>query len=292
MGEIAALTTALCWAIAARLFRILGGHFSAVALNFWKGLIALVMLAAITQGLLPSTSLSNSAIFWLLVSGVIGIGFGDTCFFKALNTIGDSQSILVAETLAPIFTALLAMAWIGEWLNWQQWCGVAMVLLSVDMVLKVQKRQSTAVFEFSGYAYAAGAALCQAVGAVLSRDILTSTDIDAFNASQIRLFGGMAVLLVFMIAGKHRWLPTTSTPERTWLLFFWATLIGTFAALYLQMVAFTHSKAGVVQTLFATSVVLSLVVATVLGEKIRKATVIWSVLALCGVTVLVVSEQL
>lgn len=291
IGEIAALSTALCWAVAARMFRVLGQNFSPLSLNLWKGLAAIAILLVITQFFLPPVSISSLTWFWLLLSGVIGIGLGDTFFFQALNKIGDSQSILVAETLAPIFTALLAMAWIAEWLSWQQWLGVALVLFSVDMIIKIQKRHTVEKFELSGYVYAGLAALCQAVGAVVSRDVLTSTDIDAFNASQIRLIGGLFIIVLLMLVGKKRWLPKTDNLKRTWLFFLGATVIGTFAALYLQMLAFTYTKAAVVQTLFATSVVLSLLVAKILGEKVSKRTGFWSFMALVGVGVLVALEH-
>lgn len=289
-GEIAALTTALCWAIAARLFRLLGASFSPLALNFWKGSVSIVILLLVTRFLLPSVELPQQAYCWLLLSGVIGIGVGDTCFFQALNRIGDSQSILVAETLAPVFTALLAMAWIAEWLTWQQWLGVALVILSVDVIVKVQKQSAMHLFALSGYVYAALAALCQAIGAVISRDILTGYELDAFNASLIRLLGGIVLIVLLLIIKRQRWLPKTDNVKRTWLMFVIATLVGTVLALYLQMVAFTHTKAAIVQTLFATSVVLSLGVAWLLGERVNRSTLLWSVLALMGVAILVAME--
>ncbi|WP_343859306.1 DMT family transporter [Aliiglaciecola litoralis] len=290
MGEIAALTTALCWAVAARMFRVLGRSFSPLLLNMWKGVAAIAILLLVTQFILPPVLVDSNTLYWLLLSGVIGIGLGDTFFFQALNKIGDSQSILVAETLAPLFTALLAMAWISEWLTWQQWCGAALVLFSVDVIIKIQRRNELNVFDLSGYVYAGLAALCQAIGAVISRDILTTVEIDAFNASQIRLIGGLVIIVLLMLVTKQKWLPTTTNPKRTWLFFLGATVIGTFAALYLQMVALTYSKAAIVQTLFATSVILSLVVAKVLGEKVQSKTLIWSVLALLGVAILIGSE--
>ena len=273
------------------MFRILGASFSPLALNFWKGLVAIAFLLIITTFFVPAASLNQTHILWLLFSGAIGIGLGDTFFFQALNKIGDSQSILVAETLAPIFTALLAMAWIGEWLTWQQWVAIALVLFSVDVIIKIQKKNDTDIFSLSGYVYAGLAALCQAVGAVISRDILTQTSVDAFNASQVRLIGGMVIIVALMIVTRQRWMPITHNKVRTWRLFLFATLIGTFAALYLQMVAFTYTKAAIVQTIFATSVVLSLGVALVLGEKVNKKTAIWSVIALVGVGLLVAAEH-
>ncbi len=290
IGEIAALSTALCWAVASRMFQILGKSFSPLALNFWKGLVAAIVLFGVTEFFYPDFTLTQNQVFWLLLSGAIGIGLGDTFFFQALNKIGDSQAILIAETLAPIITALFAMAWIAEWLTWQQWLGIAVVILSVDMVIKLQKKQKVHHFEMTGYVYAALAAVCQAFGAVISRDILTSTDIDPANASQIRLLGGLAIIVVLMIIKKDRWLPKTDTLKQTWLLFAGATIIGTFAALFLQMLAFTYTKAAVVQTLFATSVILSLGVSRIMGEKVSGRVMLWSLVALAGVVFLVAIE--
>lgn len=293
VGEIAALTVALCWAIAARMFKVLGASFSPLSLNFWKGMVAIALLLVVTQLFLPPVNLPVSAYGWLLLSGVVGIGIGDTCFFQALNKIGDTQSVLITETLAPIFTALLAMVWIAEWLTWQQWLGIALVLVSVDMVVKVRRKTQLHLFAPSGYIYAAIAAVCQAVGAVISRDILTTyTFLDAFNASLVRLTGGLLIIVLLMAVMKKRWLPQSDEPARMWRMFALATLLGTAAALYLQMVAFANAKAGVVQTLIATSAVMSLAVAWVVGEKAGKATVFWSFGALAGVAVLVAAGQL
>ena len=286
MGVFAALGTALCWAIAARLFSGIGNAFSPLTMNFWKGLISIALLSVVLIAVQPAL-FSTNAVVWLLVSGFIGIGIGDTCFFKALQSIGDSQAVLVAETLAPLFTALFATAFIGEWITWQQWIGVAVVLFSVDMVIKARKRSATHVFATSGYLYGVGAALCQAVGAVVSRDILGSGDVDAASAAFLRLVGGMVFVVPFISVTKTRWLPVITEDKRVWPAFVVATLLGTTAAIYLQMFAFAYAKAAVVQTLIATSALMSLGVAFVLGEKATKATLLWSVIALVGVGILV-----
>lgn len=286
MGVFAALGTALSWAIAARLFSGIGNAFSPLTMNFWKGLISIALLSVVLIAVQPAL-FSTNAVIWLLVSGFIGIGIGDTCFFKALQSIGDSQAVLVAETLAPLFTALFAMAFIGEWITWQQWIGVAVVLFSVDMVIKTRKRSATHVFATSGYLYGVGAALCQAVGAVVSRDILGSGDVDAASAAFLRLVGGMVFVVPFIAVTKTRWLPVITKGKRVWPAFVVATLLGTTAAIYLQMFAFAYAKAAVVQTLIATSALMSLGVAFVLGEKATKATLLWSVIALVGVGILV-----
>ena len=134
------------------------------------------------------------------------------------------------------------------------------------------------------------AALCQAVGAVISRQVLTTTDIDPADASLIRLIGGLGIIIILMIIRKKAWLPVTNAPVKVWGIFAIATFFGTFAALYLQMVAFTYTKAAIVQTLFATSVILSLVIAWIVGERVNRKTVLWSVVALLGVIILLMNN--
>lgn len=289
IGEVAALTCALSWAIAARMFKSLGQYFSPLLLNFWKGLITIILLVGVIGFSETSLNISNSALMWLLLSGLIGIGIGDTCFFQAINRIGDSQTILVAETLAPIFTAILAMAWMAEWLTGYQWLGITIVIFSVDLVVKYQRRSSGAKVDMTGYLFALLAAICQAIGAVISRDIMTTVSIDPGLASLYRLVGGICLISILLILRKTSWLPGRSAAIQTWGLLFIATFIGTFIALYLQMVAFTYTKAAVVQTLFTTSVILSLGIARLMGEQIKLPTLLWSIGALIGVAILILA---
>ncbi|MBC3766835.1 DMT family transporter [Neptunicella marina] len=286
-GELAALATALCWTIAARLFAQLGSSFSALSLNLAKGLAAVGMLLPFAIAGLSELHLQFSALLWLLLSGAIGIGIGDTFFFKSLQKIGDSQSLLVLETLAPVFTALLALVWINEWLAWQQWLGIAIVITSVDMVIKIQKRQAIHILELNAYRYAALAALCQALGAVISRDILVSTGLDAITGSVLRLLGGLVIVVLLIIVTRTRIKPVSDKPLQMWSLFIAASFIGTALALSLQMLAFSHTKAAIVQTLFATSVLMSLMWARLRGENVATAVYGWTLLALVGVALMV-----
>ena len=155
------------------------------------------------------------------------------------------------------------------------------------MVIKARKRSTTHVFATSGYLYGVGAALCQAIGAVVSRDILSAGEIDAASAAFLRLVGGMFFVVPFIALTKTRYMPVIENGNRVWPAFVLATLLGTTAAIYLQMFAFAYAKAAVVQTLIATSALMSLGVAWVLGEKATRATIIWSGVALIGVAILV-----
>jgi len=230
IGEIAALFTALVWAIAVTFFRQLGGIFTPLNLNLWKGIISIAGLG-LTLLFMSSAMPETNDLLWLLLSGLIGIGIGDTAFFSALNRMGERSTLLVAETLAPVFTAMLAVVWISEVLSATQWLAIAVILIGVDIVLGTRKRKHKNLhFSLSALSFAALAALCQAVGAVIGRDILTHSDIDPVTASLVRLFGGLALVVPLLIIGKQPWIPKQKLNRKTWLLLFGVTFLGTFLA--------------------------------------------------------------
>jgi len=287
LGEIAALTTAFCWAISVVYFRRLGGVFSPLSLNLWKGLISIAGLLLIVF-ISPRPAPEHQEILWLMLSGVIGIGIGDTAFFAALNRMGERSTLLLAETLAPVFTAILAMLWISEWLSVFQWLAIGVILLGVDLVLR-SKKDSDEKPTFSGLSFAALAALCQAVGAVIGRDVLISTDIDVISASLLRLLGGLIFIVPMLLFSRQRWLPTRAVGGQTWKLMFLATFIGTFIAMVLQTFSFAHAPAAIVQSLFASSIIFSLVIAKVQGVALARQAILGSSIATLGVALIFLS---
>lgn len=289
LGESAALATALVWAISVVYFRQLGGVFSPLSLNFWKGIISIVGLLLIyllTNQQSPTLNQSG----WLLLSGVIGIGIGDTAFFAALNRMGERSTLLVAETLAPIFTALLAIVWISEWLTAYQWLAIGVILFGVDWVLRQKKEKVAQPLSISGLSFAAIAALSQAVGAVIGRDVLVHSSIDSVTASLIRLVGGLVFILPVLTLSRARWFPKRSAGGKVWKLLFVATFLGTFVAMILQMYSFAHAEAAIVQSLFASCIIFSLGIARMQGQPVSAKALTGSLIASLGVALIFVSS--
>ena len=284
LGESAALLTALCWSISIVMFRQLGGNFTPLNLNFWKGLISIGGIGLLLL-LNPATAtIGKSNLGWLLLSGLIGIGVGDTAFFAALNRMGERATLLLSETMAPVFTALLAMVWINEWLSWRQWLAIAVILLGVDLVVRARKgRRKNIEMTLSGFNFAALAAISQAVGAVIGRDILVSGEVDSTGASFYRLIGGMLLIVPWLALSRHSWLPKAYSQMRTWRIMAMATFFGTFIAMMMQMFAFAHAEAAIVQSLFAASIIFSLIIAAWQGQAISRTAWLGSSVAVAGV---------
>ncbi|MDP8963547.1 MAG: DMT family transporter, partial [Cyanobacteriota bacterium] len=101
-GELAALGAAFLWALSAVIYAHLGQKIPPLLLNLSKGVIAIALIAftLILQGDYFPTAINAITLTILLLSGVVGIGLGDTFYFEALNNLGARRTLLV-QALAP-----------------------------------------------------------------------------------------------------------------------------------------------------------------------------------------------
>ena len=185
LGEIAALTAAFLWALSSVVYSLLGQKNPPLKLNFLKGIIAILLLflTILWQGKI-NENFSSSPVFFLTLSGVVGIGLGDTAYFSALNNLGARRTLLM-ETLAPVIGAFLALIFLEEQLTINSWCGILLTLLGVVWVIS-ERSPSSPISDRSwqrGIGWGIVAALTQAIGAVLSRFALVESDISPLWSS-------------------------------------------------------------------------------------------------------------
>src|ERR1035437_1380138 len=101
---LAALLTTLLFATSAvcgyRTAKQVGG----VEANFWRITLATVFLTlwAFTFG-----HGFAGAPEWFMVSGLFGIGIGDTAFFQALPRLGSRRTVLITQCLTAPFAAVI-----------------------------------------------------------------------------------------------------------------------------------------------------------------------------------------
>lgn len=284
IGELAAIGTALCWAISVIFFRRLKNIFRPIQLNLWKGILSITGLLLVLLVLQNPRLPEWQDIIWLLLSGAIGIGLGDTAFFSALNKMSETPTLLLTETLAPIMTALLAMIWISEWITPMQWLAIAIILFGVDMVIRARKKGTHHLtFNASGISFAALSALCQALGAVIGRDVLMTQQVDAVSASLLRLCGGLITTVAIIFITGRSFLPNRPGSRVIWYTLAFATFFGTFLAMVLQTISFTFAPAAIVQSLFASCILFSLLFSWFRGQRIHSRAIIGTVISVAGV---------
>ncbi|HEY9763115.1 MAG TPA: DMT family transporter [Trichocoleus sp.] len=290
-GEVAALAAAFLWAASTVLFGRLGKSLSPLVLNITKGLIALGFIG-LTLGLRSHSGagLGTGAIALLLISGIIGIGLGDTAYFAALNHLGPRRALLM-ETLAPPLSAVMAWVFLEERLSLLAWAGILLTLLGVCWVISERvplERQIVGSNLRRGILYGAGAALGQATGAVLSRAALADTAVDPLWSTLLRLSGGLAIMVVMLLSQRSVSAQLKPLQSRQLLgMVAIAAFFGTYLGIWLQQTALKFAPTGIAQALTSTSPLFILPIAALMGERISPRAVFGVLIALSGIWILV-----
>jgi drug/metabolite transporter (DMT)-like permease len=291
---MAALSAAFLWALATVCFGWIGRSLSARTMNLTKNVLAVFMLLAAVKLMGDGfRGLPVRVWGWLLLSGAIGIGIGDTAFFGSIHRLGARRALLLG-TLAPPLAAMLAFLFLAERLGWQAWCGMALTLSGVMWVIMEQEAgyRDRVRNLWGGFALGMVAALAQAIGVVLSRAALSQSAVSPLVSAVIRLCAGAMILMVWIGmeqgAGSvmFRW---RHWPWRVWVMIVFTTFIAAFLGLWLQQVSLKHATAGISQTLISTSPVFVLPIVAVAGERVTWRGIMGAVVAIAGVAVLLLA---
>lgn len=300
LGLLAALLAAVCWSLSTVLYKQAGRVVPPIELNLVKGLVAGALLGLIL-------ALSGDGSAWqaagpttlLLVSGLIGLGIGDTAFFAALNRMG-ARRVLLLELTVPPMTAIGAWFALGERVDAWGWLGIAITTLGIGWVL-IERRSDNDPHRFtaSGLSLAMLATTCQAAGAIIARGVFLNTDISSASSALVRLVGGTLVLLIILPLAHRRQALGTALGEprhggvdwpnlsKVMVPLLGAIILGTFLGLWLQQTSFKLAPTvGGAQGLIATTPLWVLPLAAMTGEKVTRRSVLGACVALVGVLIL------
>ena len=291
-GEIAALTAAFLWALSSVIYGFLGQRIPPLQLNFFKGVIAVVLILltlVVESSDFSFTFIEPLPLTLLALSGVIGIGLGDTAYFFALNNLG-ARKTLVLETLAPPLGALLAFITIGEAISYVAWCGILLTLLGVILVISEQTTDC-GIYQRYGLFWAILAALAQATGAVLSRFALLNSEISSLESSLVRLVTGTAIALCLIpippFASKTSLNQTIrSFSLKTIGVIILAAFGGTYLGIWLKQTSLKFAPTGIAQTLLATSPLFVIPITLFMGEKVTMRSFFGAAIAIAGISLL------
>lgn len=294
-GEISALVAALFWAIASVIYANVGTKIPPLGLNLIKGIIAIIFLliTIIIQQILGSEipQFSSLALLLIPLSGIVGIGIGDTAFFTTLNYLGVRRTLLL-ETLAPPLTALIAFIFLEERLSVTAWVGIILTVLGIAWVITEKTPDTLGTMPLKlkrGLIFGGISALCQSTGAIFSHIALTQTDISPLWSSLLRIMAGVAVLVLAIATQRLSvgFLVQPLRSSRVLGVVILATFFGTYLAIWLQQNALKLTAAGVAQTLNATSPLFVLpMAAIVMGETISLRAFLGALVAILGVAML------
>ncbi|HUU55872.1 MAG TPA: DMT family transporter, partial [bacterium] len=232
LGEGFALLTAVAWAFAVILFKKSGETVHPIGLNLFKDLFAMVLFV-------PTMLLFGEALWrdvpaseyvLLLASGALGIGLGDTFFFKCLNLLGAGLTAIVDCLYSP-FIIGMSMLFLAERLSVVQGVGAALVVFAV-LAASLEWRQGLIGRRdlVVGISYGVAGLAAMAVGIVMIKPLLERSPL--LWATEVRVVGGVAALAVILLFHRRRrGIVSSVVSTRGWHYM----VGGSFAGAYLAM---------------------------------------------------------
>ncbi len=296
VGELAALGTALSWTLATMAWTAVGRRVGSLPTGFIRLLIASCFLSLhglVMRGHWVPSDATAHAWWWLGWSGFLGFFLADLCLFRALLLIGPRLALLI-QSLSPPVTALVAWLFLDEQLSWVDLLAMATTLSGVSWVIlgRVPSTSPTAgeasPREFRwGLCLALGAAICQALGFVFSKQGIANYDVMAgtFIRVIIAIIGFTAFVTV-----TRRWsyVWAAARNRRAMQIAVWGAFVGPFLGVGLSLVALRNCHAGVAATIISTTPVLILPFAVlVYRERVGWRAVAGAVISVAGVALLV-----
>lgn len=295
-GELAALSTAVLWSATAVFFTFAGRQVGSVVVNRARLLVALVFLL-IAHWLILGQPLPLGADparwGWLGLSGIVGLVLGDSFLFQAYIWVGPRLGMLMMS-LAPVLSALLAFAFLGESLAARQWFAI---LLTVGGVASVVLDRERAVVPGAterdygrGILFGVGAAAGQATGLVLAKQGLGG-DFPALSGNVIRMSAAVLAIwgFTFLIGRAGGTVRALRERRRAWLPILGGAATGPFLGVWLSLIAVQLTQVGVASTLMSLSPILLLPIGHLLfKEKIGPRAIVGTLVAILGVGLLFV----
>lgn len=287
-GEAHALLAAFTWALALTLFKRSGETIPPLALNLFKNVIALALMAAtllFVDADVPAVASSWSDVAVLLISGILGIALADTAFFHSLNRVGLGL-VTIVECLYSPLVILCAFLMLRERVTVLHGVGgafiISAIIISTRHDLPPGRTRRDIVIGF--LAGAASMAL-MAFGIVLAKPVLEHYSL--IHAAMWRLTAGTAVILLLALFSRERaacW--SVFRPSNTWRFSIPAAILGTYFAMLFWVAGFKYANAATAGILNQSSMIFAIVLATVvLREPFTRRKLVAVVLALIGVLI-------
>ena len=285
IGILAAICAAFSWTYACFIWREQTKRLSAIELNSIKTLIAAIIFLPIIFSL--NFFEYRKEISMLLASGFMGITLGDYFYIKALKYLGTRKTLTI-ESLSPFLANILGSIIINEYLEIKTWLGATIVSLSLIGII----RQNTYIKDVnnknidrgkSGVFYAILSVIFAVLAAILSRIVLSNSNLNPLQTSEIRLLGALICLLP--ISKLNIKLLNKEISKENKLKIILSTLLGTNLGIFFQQVVFQSLPIGLGWTLLSISPIIALLFSKSEGEKINSKSIILSFTTFVGILI-------
>ena len=283
-----ATAAALCWAVASLISADVTRKIGGLAFNRLRLFFVSLMLISYTFYLDTWNTINQDFLFAILISGIIGIFLGDTLLFIALQKIGPRRNNILFSLAAP-FTVILNIYFLNEIMSLINLIGCIIVFFGVVVAIAYgnsrDKNHRWELVEgniYLGVVFGIGAALCQAIGLIIMKPILTM-GADPIASASLRT----AISCIFLACTFFLNYKIFKTQTSLTLKIIGQSILSGFLGMALGMslllIALKNADAGIVATLSSTSPIMILFLIWLITKKIpTNGAWIGTILAIVG----------
>jgi drug/metabolite transporter (DMT)-like permease len=289
IGIFSAFAAAISWTYACFIWRSQTVNYKSIDINLVKNIIAfLIFLPAFIN---ISVLNDLKSIIILLISGVIGIGLGDTFYIKSLQLIGTRRTLSI-ETLSPLLAALSGVIFIDENLAFRSYVGI--IIISISLFILLRQRTNLVVNNLttiteknnlSIYIFPFLSVIFAVSGGLLSRIVFLESNLSPFQTTEIRLLGAIIFLITIKNFRINFFLKKLDFNDQKRFLL--SIFLGTNLGILLQQIVFKTLPLGVGWTLLSTSPLISLFFATKEEGQVTKGVIFFTTLLFLGLCLII-----
>ena len=199
----------------------------------------------------------------LILSGIIGIFFGDTALFASLKRLGPSRSAVIFALNAPM-TVILGWFILEEYLSLMTLFGCGLVFSGVLIAINGRRNHeepasidSTQGSLSFGIILGLFAAFCQAMGTIIARPIMAE-GLDPITAAAVRVGISAFLLIILGFLPSPIFKPKSTYTFNLIGMIILSGLLAMGLGMTLLLYGLSLGETGVITTLSATTPVLIL----------------------------------
>lgn len=293
--EVAALLAAFCWTIGGIISTAPAKAIGGISYTRIRMSLVFVMLSGVSFFSDGWTSVEQTQLPIIVLSGFVGIFLGDTALFSTISRLGPRRTAILFSTNAPI-TAVIGYFLFDERMGSGAVFGCALVMAGVVISIRYGKRADQ-IHHYEairgplaiGIALGLIAALGQSIGSVLVKPVLEA-GADPVTITTIRT--GVAAAGLWVLQYLLPWKVFHHKGHLTPRLFMQTVasgIIGMAIGMTLLLYAFAHGDIGIASILSSTNPIMLLPMLWLLSRE-RPANGAWwgAILAVAGTTMILV----
>jgi drug/metabolite transporter (DMT)-like permease len=285
LGALAALGSAMAWAVTSLLARTLMPVLGSVGVNAVRSTIGgaiLVVWVLATDGAGAFTAISANAWVFLTLSIVMAIALGDTVFFESTKALGLARAMTISTTY-PLGAALIAAAFLDEPVTLAIAVGALVTLAGLVLIVAPWAERPPEERFWFGVGTAAVASLAWGISTVLVKPPLA--EMDAVTAQAVRLpLASASLWLTPWARGAPRALALSSRSARVRIV-----VLGVITAVSSVMfvAGVKHAGVAVASVLSSTAPMFAIPLAVAfLGERLTARALLGVAVTVAGIVVL------